>query len=332
MICIAEGTDGTFGVGTTSFSAPVASIINDHFSPHLTGLNVMSTERAYDMMLRLSAHYGSSGMTAYAISAVDLALWDLKGKTLKTPVYELLGGPQKDRIPCYATGFHTKWYHELGFSAFKLPLIYGIEDGIAGLRQTEQMISEARGYIGPDKDLMLDCWMALDVETTVRLGELLRPHGLRWMEDYLLPEHMEGFQEVRRRLPGIRLATGEHWYHSEPFQYAASRHLLDVFQPDVKWCGGISASQRICHIAEAAGISVIPHGGMGEPYGQHLSLAMPSIPWGEWYAGGIQAGDPIPESGGMPGTPVPKDGFLTPSDAPDFGIDVDRAWLERLVG
>jgi L-rhamnonate dehydratase len=332
VFCVAEAEDGTFGVGVTSFAAPVTSIINDHFAPHLTGQNAMATERCFDMMTRLSAHYGARGLTSYAISAVDLALWDLKGKLLKCPVYELLGGPQKENIFCYATGFHTEWYKELGFQAFKLPLVYGTEDGLKGLHKTEEMVAEARKHIGEDADLMLDCWMALDVETTVRLAEMLRPYKLRWLEDYLLPDDMAGFAEVRRRLPGQGLATGEHWYLAKPFAQAAEKKLVDIFQPDLKWCGGLSACLRICHIAETAGLSVIPHGGMGEPFGQHLSFAMPSIPWGEWYGGGIQPGEPIPETGGLPGTAVPENGYLVPDDAPGFGIDVDRSWLERLIG
>ena len=331
VICIAEAQDGTFGVGMTSFAAPVTAIINDHFAPHLVNQNVMATELAFDMMVRLSAAYGSAGLTSYAISAVDLALWDLKGKVLDRPVYELLGGPQKDQISCYATGFHTAWFRELGFRSFKLPLIYGPEDGISGLNKTAQMIAEARDHAGDDAELMLDCWMALDVETTVRLGDMLQPYHLRWIEDYLMPDDLNGFSEVRRRLPGAGLATGEHWYLADRFAWAASNRVVDVFQPDLKWCGGISACVRICQLAEAAGISVIPHGGMGEPYGQHLSFAMPSIPCGEWYGGGIQPGEPIPKSGGIPGTAVPENGFLIPNDAPGFGIDVDRAWIDLVT-
>lgn len=329
--CIVESDDGTFGLGLTQHSGPVLPIVNEHFRPLLTGQAVMATEKCYDLMVRASAAYGSQGATSYAISAVDLALWDLKGKLLGRPVYELLGGPQKDRIFCYATGFDIAWYLELGFRAVKLPMPYGPEDGIDGLNKAVEMVEETRSAIGNDVELMLDCWMALDVEYAVRLGESLSPYRLKWLEDYLMPQDLDGFAAVRRRLPGQGLATGEHWYLAEPFLYAAEHRLVDIFQPDVKWCGGLSAAVRICHIAEAAGLTVAPHGAMNDPYGQHLVFAMPAARWGERSSGVSPPGVPLSDMVELPGTAVIEDGCLVPSDAPGFGIEADRTWLDRVA-
>ena len=290
----------------------------------------MATEKLFDMMSRLATPYGSQGMASYAISAVDLALWDLKGKVLNRPVYELLGGPQKEKIFCYATGFESAWYLELGFRAMKLPFPYSPADGEEGLRKAEELVAAVRDQIGPDVALMLDCWMALDVDYTVRLAERLRPYRLRWIEDYLLPDDTEGFSQVRQRLPWQTLATGEHWYMPQSFARAANQRPVDILQPDPLWVGGISACLRICHIAEAAGLEVIPHGGMNYPYGQHLAYAMPAITWGE-RSGGVSApGVPLAETVVLPGTAVIEDGYLIPSDAPGFGIEVDRALLESI--
>ncbi len=329
--CLVTLDDGTVGLGLAGFAGPVASIVNDHFRGHLVGEPVTATEKLYDVMVRISAAYGGGGVTAHAISAVDLALWDAKGKCLGVPVYALLGGPQKERIPCYATGFDLEWYRELGFRGFKLPNPYGPEDGTEGIRRTEEMVAAARDTLGPDAELMLDCWMALDVEYAVRLGEALRPYRLRWIEDYLLPDDMAGFADVRRRLPGQSLATGEHWYLARPFAEAAERRLVDYFQPDLQWAGGISACVRICHIAEAAGIAVAPHGGMNTPYGQHLAMAMPAVTWGERSSGVSPPGVPLAETVALPGTPVIEDGYLVPRDAPGFGIDLDDDWLAKVT-
>ena len=329
-VCIVTAADGTFGLGVSSFAGPVSRIINDHFSPHIVGENCMATEKLFDMMSRLATPYGSQGMASYAISAVDLALWDLKGKVLNRPVYELLGGPQKEKIFCYATGFESAWYLELGFRAMKLPFPYSPADGEEGLRKAEELVAAVRDQIGPDVALMLDCWMALDVDYTVRLAERLRPYRLRWIEDYLLPDDTEGFSQVRQRLPWQTLATGEHWYMPQSFARAANQRPVDILQPDPLWVGGISACLRICHIAEAAGLEVIPHGGMNLPYGQHLAYAMPAITWGE-RSGGVSApGVPLAETVALPGTAVIEDGYLVPSDAPGFGIEVDRALLESI--
>ena len=109
----------------------------------------MATEKIFDMMSRLTTPYGSYGLASCAISAVDLALWDLKGKILDRPVYELLGGPQKEKIFCYATGFDSAWYLELGFRAMKLPMPYGPADGIEGLRKAEEMVAMVREQSAP---------------------------------------------------------------------------------------------------------------------------------------------------------------------------------------
>jgi len=133
-VCVVTAEDGSFGLGVSSFAGPVSRIINDHFAPHIVGENCMATEKIFDLMSRLASPYGSQGLASYAISAVDAALWDLKGKVLKRPVYELLGGPQKERIFCYATGFEAARDMELGFRAVKLPFPYGPADGEEGLR------------------------------------------------------------------------------------------------------------------------------------------------------------------------------------------------------
>jgi L-rhamnonate dehydratase len=166
------------------------------------------------------------------------------------------------------------------------------------------------------------------VEYTVRLAEILRPYRIKWLEDSLLPEDLEGYTQIRQRLPWQTLAAGEHWYTPLPFMAAASRGLVDIFQPDVLWAGGITAGVRICHIAEAAGLSVITHGGMNYPYGQHLTYAMSVIPWGERSQGVSSPGVPLEEMTWLPGTAVIKNGFLVPSDAPGFGLEVTLEWLE----
>lgn len=337
VACVVTAEDGTWGLGLTIHSGPVLSLINDHFAPLLVGQNCMANEKAWDLMRRASAPYHTAGVPSYAISAIDNALWDLKGKLLGRPVYELLGGPQKEKIFCYAsntdlsygTEHSIDWFLELGFKAVKLFARYGPESGIEGIRKTEELVARTREQIGEDVELMLDAWMSLNVEYVVRLVEVLKPYRLKWLEDYLLPEDMDSYFKVRQRVPSQILATGEHWYTIHPFALAANRGLVDILQPDVAWVGGITSMLRICHIAEAHGLSVICHAGMNYPYGQHLSHAMPVIQWGERSEGVSPPGVPLEERVVLPGTPVIKDGYLTPSDAPGFGIEVTKDWLEE---
>lgn len=337
VACVVTAEDGTWGMGLTVYAGPVARIINDHLGPALVGQNCMATEKLYDLMNRMTVPYGRTGLASYAISAVDTALWDLKGKILECPVYELLGGPQKERIFCYASntiltyGMEASldWFLELGFKAVKVFLTHGPHDGLEGLRKNEERVARAREIVGDDVELAVDCWMSLNLEYAVGLVEALRPYDCRWIEDALLPEDQEGYVKLRRRLPWQTLATGEHWYTPHPFAKAASQGLLDILQPDVLWAGGITAGLRICHLAEAFGLSVITHAGMNYPYGQHLAYAMPVIPWGERSEGVAPPGVPLEEMVALPGTPPIRDGYLVPSDAPGFGLEITEEWLER---
>jgi L-rhamnonate dehydratase len=290
--CLVIAEDGTFGFGISRYGNPVIALINEHIAPLLAGESCTATERLWDMMVRIVSPYGPGGLASYAISAVDLALWDLKGKLLKAPVYELLGGPARERQVCYATGNDTDWHLELGFTATKLACPYGTADGLAAINGNEELVARTRSLIGRNVELMLDCWMAFDVEFTVRLAERLKPYGLKWIE-------------------------------------AASRHAVDVLQPDIAWVGGITATVKICHLAEAAGIVVIPHAAMNTPYGQHLCYAMPNVPWGEFFLGS-PPGVPLAELTLFPGQPVPQQGTLVPSADAGFGLNVTLEDIERM--
>jgi L-rhamnonate dehydratase len=180
---VVSAEDGTYGLGFTNNAGPVCEIVNGHVAHLLTGQDAMATEKLWDVMRRSSAPYGSAGLASYAISAVDIALWDLKGKLLGRPVYELLGGPQQESIACYAsntdlsdgTEQSVAWFLELGFEAVKVFLREGPEAGIAGIRASEELVARTREQVGSDVELMVDAWITLDVETAVRLGEALRP-------------------------------------------------------------------------------------------------------------------------------------------------------------
>jgi len=324
--CMVTAEDGTWGVGSTGYGRPVAAIIDDHFASHLVGMDCMATDTMFDMMFRMSKPYGTQGLPAYAVSAVDLALWDLKGKLLDQPVYKLLGGPARDKMYCYVTGNDVDWYQELGFTAFKLACPYGPADGLDGLMRNEEMIAQTRQQIGDDCELMLDCWMAFDVDYTVRLAERLRPYRLRWMEECLVPEDLTAHIELRKRIPWQTLTTGEHWFGLYPFQWAIENRVVDILQPDINWCGGVTACQKIVAAAESAGIPVMLHGGARNAFGQHFTYAHTNIPWLEYFIGSCP-GVALEDVPRIPGQAVAKDGYLVPSDAPGFGMELKKEWF-----
>jgi L-rhamnonate dehydratase len=318
--------NGVWGLGPLWPAQALVPVIA-HFNEQLIGQDCFASEHLADMMFRLTKPYGTVGLASYAISGVDLALWDLKGKLVGQPAYSLLGGPARDKLFCYSTGNDVDWYQELGFRAFKLACPYGPADGLDGLHKNVEFVAKTRSQIGDSCELMLDCWMAFDVEYTVRLAETLRPYRLKWIEEYLVPEDLDGHVQVRQRLPWQTLATGEHWYTHYPFQWAIQNRVADILQPDIMWCGGASTLLKIAAAADAGGTSVIIHGGGNNVYGQHFSYSSAVTPWLECFVG-TPVGVPLEECWGMPGQAVPKDGWLVPSDAPGFGLEVSESMLE----
>ena len=320
--CVVEAEDGTRGFAVGHHGQPVASLIDQYLGPRLTGEPCMAIEKIHDMAVRLCAPFGAAGLAAYAVSAIDLALWDLKGRLLDKPVYELIGGPVRDHLHCYATGNDTDWHMELGFKASKMACPYGPADGIDGLTKNVELVQSRREMVGDGVDLMLDCWMAFDVEYTVRLAEALRPYRLRWLEECLRSEDLDSHAALRQRLPWQGLATGEHWFTTFTFQHAASRRVVDILQPDINWVGGLTAVMKIAAIAEAAGLQMILHAGGNTAYGQHASLAIPCATWTEYFVA-TAPGVPLEEVNNTPGLALAQNGKLTPSNAPGFGVEVD---------
>lgn len=326
--CLVTAEDGRWGFGMTRYGSPVIALINEHLGPLLVGEPCMATERLWDMMQGITSPY-AGGLSCYAISAIDLALWDLKGRILGEPVYSLMGGPVRDDIRCYATGNDTDWYIEQGFTATKLACPYGPVDGASGLHRNEAFVADRRALIGESVDLMLDCWMAFDVDYTVRLAQQLQPYRLAWIEDCLMPDDLDGLKAVRERLPGHTLAGGEHWYTTAPFAHALSRRLLDLVQPDIGWACGLTGCIKIAALAQAFGQPIVLHAGMNTPYGQHFSLATSNCPMGEYFVGSAP-GVPFDEVRLTPGMAVPVGGRVRLSDEPGFGLGLTMKDIQAM--
>ncbi|MBT4137186.1 MAG: mandelate racemase/muconate lactonizing enzyme family protein, partial [Candidatus Latescibacteria bacterium] len=200
--------DGTWGIGRTGFGEPVAALVDFFYGPLLKDRDCFATEFLNDMMWTASKRHGSVGMAAFAQSAIDLALWDLKGKLLQQPVYRLLGGPSRDKIKCYCTSDDLDWSIELGFEAFKITNPVHYSQGLEGVGIMEEKVANARETIGKNAELMINPVMAYDVEFAIRLAERLRPYELRWMEEPLPPEDLESHIQLRKAIPYMPIATG----------------------------------------------------------------------------------------------------------------------------
>lgn len=319
--------DGTWGLGACSFGAPSASVIETVYAPLLMGRDCLATEFLNDLMWRASQRLGDAGHATVARSGVDLALWDLKGKLLDLPVYRLLGGPCRDAIELYATGDDLDWAMELGFTRFKLTNPIHYREGQEGLNRLEKKVGDAREMVGLDAELMLNAVMSYNVEYAVQVAEALRPFQMRWLEEPLIPGDLEGHIALKKAVPWMPIATGEDHHGRIAFRQLVENRCVDVLQPDLKWCGGLSEAVKIYTLGEAAGLQTIPHGGANSPFGQHFAMAMPESLMAEFWLGS-DPGVPLEEVRAIPGVAVPEDGKLVPSDAPGFGMEIEEAWIE----
>ena len=318
--------NGEWGLGFSGFGAVTAVVIERVFAPLLKGRDCMAIEFLNDLMWRSILRLGAEGHAAIAQSGVDLALWDLKGKLLNQPVYSLLGGPARDKVRLYATTDDLDWAQELGFTAFKVSNPAHYDRGIEGLNKLEEKVASARETVGADAELMLNPVMAYNVEFAIQVAERLRPYRLRWLEEPLKPIDLRGHIELKKAVPWMPIATGEDHHGRHAFLELIENRCVDVVQPDINWCGGLSEAIKIYTIAEAAGLQTSPHKAGSTPFGQHFALAMPESTLAEFWLE-TDPGIPLNEVNTIPGMAVPRDGWVEPSQAPGFGFEIKEDWI-----
>ena len=318
--------DGTWGLGKTISNQSILYLINQYFAPLLEGRDCMAMEFLNDLMWRSAQNFGAAGLSALAQSAIDIALWDLKGKLLKQPVYKLIGGPCRDKILLYATSDDFDWSKELGFKHFKISNPIHYDQGINGLNIMEEKVAAAREIIGYNSELMYNPVMSFNVEFAIRMAQCLRPYKLRWLEEPLIPTDLEGHIELRKAINWVPLATGEDHHGRHSFRQLIENRCVDVLQPDIELCGGLSETIKIYTMAEAAGLITIPHTSAGTPWGQHFGISMPESPMAEFWLGS-DPGIPLEEVCPIPGMSMPQNGYVVPSDAPGFGMEIKKEWI-----
>ncbi|MDQ2802727.1 MAG: hypothetical protein M3Y41_08595 [Pseudomonadota bacterium] len=212
--------------GPHGIAGPLPEMVAMHAArqlrPILMGQDPIAHEKLWDQMHRLMVH-GRQGESMLAISAVDCALWDLKGRWVGQPVYRLLGGPTRDSVPAYASmlGFavrdmgrvreRAQEYREKAYTAQKWFFRHGPMSGPEGLRQNVALVRTLRDALGEDCDLMLDCWQSFDPNYTVALAERIAEYRPRWLEEVVMPDRIDSYARVRARI-AIPLAGAEHEY------------------------------------------------------------------------------------------------------------------------
>jgi len=283
--------DGHVGLGNAALSPQVAKqVIDLYLKPLLIGQDPWDIEQLWQHMYRKTMAFGRKGIGMVAISAVDIALWDLLGKSAGQPVFRLLGGRTKPRIPVYASRLYSvalnelaeeaKRYKEEGYQAMKLRFGWGAADGARGMRRNVELVRTVREAIGDEIDLMADAYMGWTLDYAKRMLPLLEPFHLRWLEEPVIPDDIGGYAELKSRSQ-VPIAGGEHEFTSYGFRDLLEARALDYIQFDTNRVGGITQARKIAAMAEAYSVPVIPHAGQMHNY--HIVMASLNSPMAEYF-------------------------------------------------
>ncbi len=316
IIAVIKTDQGLTGFGMGAGGSAAVEIIDGHLKHLLMDANPLNVEQLWDQMYSSALFYGRRGLFAMALSAVDNALWDIAGKHAGQPVYELLGGANRDRIAVYQTGGDVAQGRANGIRHFKRGIQVGPHTPADQLGRVIDSVLAARDAMGPDGNLMTDCVSRNGtVEWAVPFAERLRPANLYFMEELLSPDDVFGYAELVRRIGGggpgwTRVACGEHEYTEYGFDVLVRVGSAEILQPDITWCGGTTAGRRIARLVEAAGLEIIPHRG-GSSWGLPIALISPSCTMAESFP----AGSPILDAM----SPAVENGDVIAPAAPGFG-------------
>ena len=284
---------GTFPVANRSVCAALR-----HVSDLIEGDDPRLIEMIWNKIFRSFTYMGSRGATTNIISAIDIALWDIRGKVLGLPISELFGGPVRDGVPIYChpqNGSsieemvqHVKAIVETGQKALKLdPFQPHHEEESNGYltgklsAESENLgadrIAAIREAVGPDIEVMIDCHGRFDAPTAIRLAKALEPYNIWWFEEPVPVESTHALRQVRENV-GVPICVGERLHTRWEFVPILENELADFIMPDVTWTGGISEIKKIATMAEAYYVPISPHDASGPINVLAGAHAMASVP------------------------------------------------------
>ncbi len=345
-LCMVSTDEGIQGLGEAFYyggpAKIVANLISDGYAPLLIGKDPFDNGVIWDFLYNWTRDQGMKGLPISALSAIDIALWDIKGKALGLPVYKLLGGPYRNKAHAYATGLYEPQnvpsiedalveealgYKKDGFFAMKLKVGYGIEKDM-------RYVKAVREAIGNDIVLMVDANHAYNAAEAIRLAKKMETYDVFWFEEPVPPEDIDGYIEVKQK-SNILIAGGEDEFTRYGFRELITRRAVDILQPDLCAAGGFTEMMKITAMASAWNVPVIPHV-WGTNVGLAASLqffaALPHFPERRYPAEPFFEYDrsPHPLRDGVTQERFEmKDGYLDIPQRPGLGITLDMDFVRR---
>jgi L-rhamnonate dehydratase len=329
---------GLVGIGNAALAPHVTkNVIDLHLKPLLIGADPWDIEFLWQHMFRKTMAFGRRGIGMVAISAVDIALWDILGKSAQQPVYRLLGGRTKPTIPVYASRLYSGpldqlareavRYKDQGYKAMKMRFGWGPTDGAEGMQKNVALVRTVREAVGDGIDVMADAYMGWTLDYAKRMLPLLEPFHLRWLEEPVIPDDVQGYAQLKSyaRIP---IAGGEHEFTLYGFRDLLEARAVDYIQFDTNRVGGITQARKIAALAEAYSVPVIPHAGQMHNY--HVVMASLNSPMAEYFPRvDVEVGNELFWYI-FRGEPSAKAGSIDLADnVPGLGLTLDEAGLER---
>jgi L-alanine-DL-glutamate epimerase-like enolase superfamily enzyme len=318
----AEGVGYTYTVGAGG--ASVHALIDQALRPVLVGAEAEGIEALWQRMWWHLHYGGRGGSVSLAVSACDIALWDLKAQRLNTPLWRLLGGFDP-AVPCYAGGIDLDFPLEAllrqtddnlakGFRAIKMKV------GRARLSEDVERVRAMRAYLGPDFPLMVDANMRWTVDQAIRAARAFQDSNLVWLEEPTIPDDVAGHARIVRD-GGLPIATGENLHTLHEFKAMIEAGGVTFPEPDVTNCGGVTVFMKVAHLAEAYNLPLTSHG--VHDLTVHLLAAAPNHSYLEVHGFGLDRyiAEPL----------VIRDGNAVAPDRPGHGVVFDWTALEKLV-
>jgi len=344
-ICLVKVTaeDGTIGWGEGYGPADVLSGGVKYLSRYVVGQNPLNSEVIWENLYRRTLDYARSGILMAAVSAIDVAIWDLKGKLLGLPVHQLLGGKKRDRIYPYATGLYFREendltraladeaieYKEMGYKAVKMKVGLSLKEDIMNIKAV-------RNAIGDNMELMIDANHAYNLPEAIHLARAVEDLNIGWFEEPISPEFYEQYAELRSKTC-ISIATGECEYLRFGFHRLLQKNAADILQPDLCACGGLTEAKRIAALASTYGVEIVPHtwgSNVAISAAMHFVANLDTIPgrlkMPEFKLEHDCTANGIRDDVTSPDFKI-KNGTIIISDKPGLGVEVDERAMEKYL-
>ncbi len=331
LICEIETDDGHIGIGNAALAPQlVKKTIDEYLKPLVTGEDPFDYAYIWEKMYRRTHAWGRRGLGMVAISAIDIAIWDILGKLTNKPVFKLLGGRTKEKIPVYASKLYSQpikdlqneaeKYKKQGFKMFKMRFGWGPKDGPEGMRKNIELVEAVREVIGDDTDLMLECYMGWNLDYSKRMIPKLVKFNPRWLEEPVIADDIHGYAELNN-MNAIPISGGEHEFNLFGFKQLLELKAVSYIQYDNNRVGGFTIAQKINALAEAYQVPVIPHAGQMHNY--HLTMSNFNCPISEFFpVHDVEIGNELFYYI-FEGDPAPIDGMIDLDDnVPGLGLKI----------